>query len=294
MAKSNDQLQISKKGYIRFNEKSSSVDLSLLDAGYYSVQYEHTPFGSIPYINKEEKPTYPESTKKLIPFYIPDHKLIKTFFNPSISHLHKSMSISHKLNLLLAGKHGSGKTSVAYEYINEFVKDMGAICIEVSNIDEFKYSESFIKQYHKDIDSTQIFIRMFDESEECLKYSEAHMKMLLDSNKSVENTMTIFTTNYLDMIPDAIKDRKSRIKFKYVIDGINDPEIVTLSMRELNASLEEDDRVEDSFILDVVNNLFFDKEGNANGHSMTLDEIKHEFTDRLITAEMEFLSSDIS
>lgn len=273
------------QGKMSMVEPSNIKNLEKLEKGFHFVETVDTPFGKRRYLVKDVAPVYPKSTKSLIPIFIEDHNFIGAFFTENLKRLHEKMDIPHKLNVLIAGKEGSGKTSVINAFATQLVETHGAVVIDIESTHDFMYIDSFIKDYHKYIDKNQLFVRIFDECEGSFKHDEAMMKRALDSAQSAQNCVTFFTTNYLDLIPNAIKNRPSRIKFTYVKNGIKDEAFIYSLLKSLNDQLVDDPAFlgEDDLKL-MIREMMEGKDDKFEGY--TLDEIKHTFTDQIVNNQI--------
>jgi hypothetical protein len=95
----------------------------------------------------------------------------------------------YKLNTLIYGKQGVGKTAL-----------INYICDTLVKLDEFD-------QY-------------------CAKNEESMMKNLLDGNRSLDNTIIFGATNYIDRVPNTFKERPSRFRLTFQMEAIDDEVIV--------------------------------------------------------------------
>lgn len=274
---------------IDFYEKKEEDLRSVLKPGYYSVAIIETMFGEQHLFQVEKTPVYPDNTFKLTNNYFKDLDYIKSFTTDIAKEIHKDLKVKYKLGILLSGKQGTGKTTVCYDLAQYFIDAKDAIVISIDDTNEFRISENLIGKYHREVNPDQMFIRIFDECEYYLQNNEGVMKNLLDSRKSQENVITFFTTNYADRIPEAIKNRKSRIKFHYEIDGITDEILIFELMSDLNHSVSNEDRqLSETELKDLVKILL------EECKNPTLDEIKNSFTDAILDINMIRETSKVS
>ena len=108
------------------------------------------------------------------------------------------------------------------------------------------------------------------------------MKTMLDNHKSAEKVMTFFTTNYIQDIPAAIIERKSRIKFHYVINGITDEVLLYELLVDMNTAISKEERkLTDTELKQVVKDLIGDGKKGP-----TLDEVKHAYQDTVLEVNL--------
>lgn len=200
-----------------------------------------------------------------------DLSYILDFFSESSVKIHKELGSNLKMGLLFGGTQGTGKTTGAYGIAELFIKKYNAIVFEVSSYPEIDYTMDMAKNYQKDTDSDQVFIFIVDECEDVFQRNEPEMKSLLDGTGSANNFLFIGMTNYMEEIPDTIKDRPSR--FKYVLDftKITDEITIHYLLIEMNDTLSNDFKLTEKELKIIIKNL--DKKGYS------IDELKHIFND---------------
>lgn len=151
----------------------------------------------------------------------------------------------------------------------KFIQDKAAMTITVSNVSQLQFAIGLCKSLRHDTGFKSPVVIIMDECEGQMQASEAQVKNILDSNDSLDNCLLMFTTNYINKIPDAIKNRPSRIKECVEFTGEEDEIRVYNIFKNLNNSLPEEMRIE----LEKLNPLV-DQHLNS-----TIDEIKHTFLD---------------
>lgn len=189
-----------------------------LKAGFYNLKAFHTMDGYKVELEQVELPDYSESCieyKEIQPF----NDYLSRFKQKPMKDKIESLGYKHKLGLLLYGKQGTGKTvytsCMARDIINE-----GGITFNIK-ISGNSFSEvvDFLKSLRKV--HTERFLFIFDESENLLKEHEGGFKNFLDGYDSINDSISVFTTNYIDKIPKAIYERPSRIRFSVELKGIS-------------------------------------------------------------------------
>lgn len=235
-----------------------------LDAGAYNLSYSAYP----KYINILTKIS-DEKIHKIHNFT--DKDKIDTFFNSFFSEKTfksiKDLGFIHKIGLLFYGKEGTGKTSIAKHYYNIAIEKHSAIAFYINQYDEnFMKCWEFISDIRK-IQDNPIFI-IFEEFDGFLERNVNQLKSILDGNLSITNCVFFASTNYINKIPDEIKNRESRFKFLINVEGIQNKsdvfDIVNKMLKDINT---EEEIVEFSETL----------------CGKTLDEIKHFCLDKIMT-----------
>ena len=80
--------------------------------------------------------------------------------------------------------------------------------------------------------------------------NESIVKTILDGNSSIDNCIFLAATNYLDKIPEAIRNRPSRFKYVLDIEGIqNESEIVDILLPMIGGLFEHSEITEFALIL---------------------------------------------
>ena len=267
---------------VDFEAPTNTKSVEKVPPGFYGVQFLDTFAGRKGYLISESTPMIPDNTYKLTDSYFKDMDKIGNFFDDITCEIHSDLKVRHKMGILLSGTHGTGKTTACYELASRFVKEMGTVVIAVNHKEDFHYTENFINRYHKDVDAEQTFIRIFDECDKTLEYQETAMKTMLDNHKSAEKVMTFFTTNYIQDIPAAIIERKSRIKFHYVINGITDEVLLYELLVDMNTAISKEERkLTDTELKQVVKDLIGDGKKGP-----TLDEVKHAYQDTVLEVNL--------
>src|SRR6185312_15725123 len=119
-----------------------------------------------------------------------------------------------------------------------------------------------------------------DECDYIMQTQESNMKSVLDSNNSLDNCLLMFTTNYINKIPDAIKERPSRIKECIEFSSEDDEVRVYNILKRLNDSLSDEMRIPKDKIYSIV----------SHHKESTIDDIKHAFIDLAISHNENIIS----
>jgi|SRR6478736_1175986 len=210
---------------------------------------------------ENHNPYYQENTETVL-------RTVKSFFESGIEDKVNELGFTHKLGILLHGRQGTGKTSLMNFIANRLVDEKDAIvffCNSSNTLDAAVNVAQSIREIQKD---PIIFIA--DEFERFARDNESEIKNLLDGKDSVSNSLFLASTNYIDKVPDTLKDRPSRFKVVKEIKGFTDRKTIFTIVKEvsdrLNPGLFKDEEIE-----------IIVKESK----DVTIDEIKHFCLDKL-------------
>lgn len=187
---------------------------------------------------------------------------IKAFFQDGMLEKVNQLGFTHKLGVLLFGKQGTGKTSLINYVVSMMVKEKGAVVFFCNNGSTLDGAISLAKEIRKIQNSPIIFVA--DEFERYAEKYEADMKNLLDGNDSINNSLFLAATNYIDKVPNTLKDRPSRFRVVLEITGVDDKVLIKKMIKTISDKIQPSLFVE-SEIDDIVKDI----------DMITLDEVKH-------------------
>lgn len=188
---------------------------------------------------------------------------VDEFFKPEIRETINKLGYIHKLGILLHGIAGTGKTSLLTYIANQLVEKYNAIVFFCNDGNTLGTAMGLASQAREIQDNPIIFIG--DEFERFANSAESEMKNFLDGKDSVENTLFLASTNYIEKVPDTLKKRPSRFRLVVEIKGIESKEAMFKATKIIS------DKISPSLFTDEeIIALYEDKS------SVTLDEIKHE------------------
>ena len=250
-------------GEVMFSIFDTNKTTKILESGVYSLDYIGHP---------EYRVTVKIDTNdELVRIHdFPDKEkidnLFESFFDPKILEAFTNLGFYHKTGILLYGKEGTGKSTIFKHYYNNAIKTNKAIVFQIAvRHDYLSNCWDFIRSVRKIQDNP--FIVVFEEIDRYILEKEALLKDIFDGCLSINNTIFMASTNYIEKIPEAIKNRPSRFKYCLNIEGIQNVDDVY------------------SILLNILNNRFNGEEikGFANElKGQTLDSIKQFCVDKIM------------
>ena len=233
--------------------------------GFYRITLFHSLMGTRVEI-KQRDIAVPASAMSTVKTILDIQEIEHLFGERSLA-IHKAMNIPAKVGYLLHGKQGAGKTTTMLAVANFLIEKFGAIAFQVNGADGVEVAYDFIDKCRK-LNPNQMALVLFDECEDDMENREDKMKQLLDSDITPSNFVFLASTNYIEDIPETIKDRPSR--FKHVIDcsDLNGEEDQVYQIfKAMNVDLPENLKLSDSQIKSLT----------PKYTHKTIDELKHAF-----------------
>jgi len=176
--------------------------------GFYDIEFnEYNRFKNFIQLNiPKVYPLMPSTELNNIQDYI------KIFLSEDYENLCKITNILRKSGILLYGKPGIGKSNYFNYIIDEAIKQNNACVFNINS--ELKLRTIGDKLRELRLIQKELFIVVLEEMDELFNNSscEAVIKNLMDGVDSVENTLFLASTNYIDKIPKTLTDRPSRFK----------------------------------------------------------------------------------
>lgn len=264
-------------GDIAFSTVDTIKTTNKLDAGVYNIGYDDYPINKITLrksIDKETVKIHSFSDKEKI------DNIIKAFFDKKTIENVKDFGFNHKLGILFYGKEGTGKSSIMKYYYTQLIDEQDAIVFFLDKT-EHRLSEmwDFVIKIRQIQDNPIVII--LDEMETILtETNKSKMKMILDGNLSINKSLFLASTNHIDLIPDAIKNRSSRFKYTCDIEGIQSTDEIY------------------EILVKMLKNLFSDQEIRQFSEELkgnTIDNIKQFALDKVmnITVSLKVKKSTI-
>ena len=261
-------------GEVSFSLFDTIKSTKILDPGTYELSYKDYPSDivKLTIVNK------PFSNLFDFPEKIKLDNIFEAFFNKIIKRKLKDLNILHKCGILLHGSEGTGKTTILQHYCNKFIEENNSIVFYMNCIDyrALKACLSFVKDIRNIQDNNIIII--FEEFDDYEDY-ESELKVFLDGYKSIDDCIVFATTNYLDKIPDAIKNRPSRFKYLLKIEGIQNKEIIKEVLLNMIGDLYDSEQINlyvnecHGKSIDFIKQFCLDKIMNLNTYSKQVKKL---------------------
>jgi len=158
--------------------------------------------------------------------------LVDSFFKPEVFKKIHDLGLYHKLGFLFYGREGTGKTTTMKYYASKAVEASNALVLYMDcYVNQLSMCWNFVRSVRKIQDNPIVIV--FDEFEHMATCNESLIKSIFDGNQSIDNCMFLASTNYIDKVPNAIKDRPSRFKYQINIEEINDVDYITLLVENM-------------------------------------------------------------
>lgn len=245
-----------KNGQVNYEEQEVLSTSSTLEPGLYEVRYIYSPLYKVVVRKLEIKnrPVVHNDNTGLL------DNIIDSFLDDSKNIKLKKFNISNRFGVLLYGDAGTGKSSIINNCISKSTDSISFIIIDKDE-ERIQHCWEWISRVRLSQDNK--FFIVFDEFDEYMK-SESVIKQIMDGQYSIDNCLFIMSTNYINDIPETIKDRPSRCKYKIKVEGIYDTNVIYEIIKDLD--LNEDD----------INKAKVQLKGK------TLDEIKNFCVDKIL------------
>jgi SpoVK/Ycf46/Vps4 family AAA+-type ATPase len=194
-----------------------------LDSGVYTLEY-------LPYPEMRVKLDVSTDRETIKIYTFPDKdkldNLFDSFFNKNVIQKVKDLGFYHKVGVLLYGKEGTGKSTILKSYAYKVLENHNGLVFYFTSNQYVNKCWEFIKKIRaiQDNPIVVIFEEMDMYVQKTSEVPEGYLKTILDGNNSIDNCIILGATNYIDTIPNAIKDRPSRFKYVLNIEGIHSEE----------------------------------------------------------------------
>jgi SpoVK/Ycf46/Vps4 family AAA+-type ATPase len=252
-------------GNIDFSTLPTVKSCTTLDPGHYVVYYKPYPIDKLMLEIRKDTESI-----QLLNFSSKDKldTLMASFFSEEVGSQMKKLGLFHKVGVLLHGKEGTGKSSIIKYYLTELIRNNKAIVFHLKSSYALNNEVWPFIQRIREIQDNPVVIVMdeFDAFVEG-KEQEAIIKRILDGGEAIDTCLIFAATNYIESIPDTIKNRPSRFKYTIEIGGIEDVADINTLITNLLGN---------KFSKEEIENVCYDLKGK------TLDEIKHFCLDKLM------------
>lgn len=174
-----------------------------LPAGMYTTGYD--PFKQMIFTPASVETDQIISLKKSVAQAVIEE--IDMFLTPEVKQAFKDYNFMYRRGVLLYGPPGTGKTSTVIDIAREFIKRHDGLVLlncRTSHISDF------IKAYRQ-VDPARLFLVTLEEIDGRIDDGEeTSLLNLLDGEDSLDNTIYLATTNYINEMPPRFKNRPSR------------------------------------------------------------------------------------
>jgi SpoVK/Ycf46/Vps4 family AAA+-type ATPase len=215
-----------------------------LDSGVYTLEY-------LPYPEMRVKLDVSTDRETIKTYTFPDKdkldNLFDSFFNENVIQKVKDLGFYHKVGVLLYGKEGTGKSTILKSYAYKVLKNHNGLVFYFTSNQYVNKCWEFIKKIRaiQDNPIVVIFEEMDMYVQKTSEVPEGYLKTILDGNNSIDNCIILGTTNYIDTIPNAIKDRPSRFKYVLNIEGVHSEEEILDILTPMISDICEKDEIKE-------------------------------------------------
>ena len=164
-------------------------------------------------------------------------KLFNVFLKEEIHKKINDLGFNHKVGIILHGREGTGKSTILKYYYNRAIKENKSLVFYMNCTDRYiKECWNFIMNIRK-IQKNPIIVIFEEIDGQVDNGNEPFLKTVLDGNMSIDNVLFFATTNHLEKIPEALKNRPSRFKYVLNIEGIQNADDVYIIIEKMLKNL---------------------------------------------------------
>lgn len=253
-------------GDVIFSALDTVKSVKTVEPGFYRLSFKDD------YANKsvDMKCVFDDETVKIHEFVDKTKidEIFDCFFRKEVKEAVERLGFYHKVGIMLHGQEGTGKSSIVKHYCNLLIKDQNAIVFYLTLAQYGRGAHECWDVIRKirQIQSNPIVV-VYEEIDSGVRDNECFLKTSLDGNLSINNFICFATTNYIDSIPAAIKNRPSRFKYVFSVEGVQSVlEVKNILCKILDGVADMDE------IVEMANEL----------KGSTIDTIKQRCLDRMM------------
>lgn len=184
----------------------------------------------------------------------------------------------YKFNCLMYGAQGVGKTAIMTFIAKTLIGTQGAIVFRIDNDQSLEMCWSIAEEVRKIQDNLIVFVADEFDLYSSKPPMEAMIKNKLDGNRSIDNSIVLAATNYLDRIPATLKDRPSRFRLVQEILPLDSEDLIKSQFRRIISKSEDaqkffTEELIEGFAKDMV--------------PCTIDQIKTKISDIIMNVSLE-------
>ena len=209
-------------------EKSSNI-FPTLESKVYNMDIQEHMFGVDYVFSPLER--YENSTVAQVGIFKEVYEYTKGFFSDVRINLRKEMGFINKMNLILKGNPGTGKTHLACTVASELVKEHNGIGIVVDTISSIKFDKLIDRIRINEPDRLIIFVLDELEKNNHNRLINPDFLSFLDGAKSRENVIIIATVNSVANFPNFLINRPGR--FEKIFDFVFNTEEVLSDLTKI-------------------------------------------------------------
>jgi len=263
--------KIDDKHFKLIGEKSENIFPSL-ESRVYTMDANETFFGVDFIFSPMDR--YDNSEVAQVGIFKDVYEYTKGFFNESRIRLRKEMGFVNKMNLILKGDPGTGKTHLACTVASELVREHNGIGIVVNSLAHIKFDALIDKIRINDENRLIVFVLDELEKNASHRLSSTDFLAFLDGAKSRENVIILATVNSIKEFPNFLIKRPGR--FEKIYDFVfNTEEVLTQLTKVLipERYVENSEVIEELVARAIVGNI------------KTIDELRFSILDYLVAVE---------
>lgn len=191
------------------------------------------------------------------------NKFIDIFISENYKDILDSNNMLRRDGILLEGDPGIGKTNYINYYIKRLIENTNAIVFNCSTYSTLLALSAKLQDIR--LLQSNLIVIVLEEFESMLSYNNAEsaLKNMLDGINGVNDQLALATTNYIEKIPESLKNRKSRFKYVVNLTMSSDKNRVKEWLKYTISGIIKD--VTDDDLLHLVDVC----------HNRSIDDIKH-------------------
>lgn len=166
------------------------------------------------------------------------NNLTKVFIDAEIKAKVNKLGFKHKMGVLLYGKEGTGKSTIVNHYCRTMVTNGEALVFYMANNYAISAAWKLVQNIRK-IQPNPIVI-IYEEIDGLIAEYEGRLKEILDGSDSIDNCFIFSTTNYIDRVPKALKERPSRFKYSIDVSGLTCAEDIKVIIQKMIGDIISD------------------------------------------------------